>query len=173
MFGKALGNGYAITAVIGRRKVMQAAQDTFISSTFWTERLGPVAALATLNEMEKTKSWEKISETGKKVKGIWAEVLGKLQLRHQITGLDSLANFTVDVADWLGFKTLMTQEMLDRGYLSSSLFYASTQHDSEKLSKYAEDFEESARVSALHNSNETITSALRASRSHSSFQRLN
>jgi glutamate-1-semialdehyde 2,1-aminomutase len=173
MFGKAIGNGYAITAVIGRREVMQAAQETFISSTFWTERLGPVAALATLNEMEKVKSWDKISETGKKVKSIWAQVFSKLELRYQITGLDALASFTVDVADWLGFKTLMTQEMLDRGYLSSSFLYASTQHDSDSLNKYAEDFEDSAKISALHNSNETITSALRVSRSHSSFRRLN
>jgi glutamate-1-semialdehyde aminotransferase len=173
MFGKAIGNGYAITAVIGRREVMQAAQETFISSTFWTERLGPVAALATLNEMEKVKSWDKISETGKKVKSIWAQVFSKLELRYQITGLDALASFTVDVADWLGFKTLMTQEMLDRGYLSSSFLYASTQHDSDSLTKYAEDFEESAKICALHSSNETITSALRGSRSHSSFRRLN
>ena len=173
MFGKALGNGYAITAVIGRREVMQAAQETFISSTFWTERLGPVAALATLSEMEKMNSWEKISETGAKVKGIWAEVFSRLQLGYQITGLDSLASFTVEVADWLGFKTLLTQEMLDRGYLSSSYFYASTQHDSASLTKYAEDFEESAKISALHDSDGTITSSLRGSRSHNSFRRLN
>jgi glutamate-1-semialdehyde 2,1-aminomutase len=100
-------------------------------------------------------------------------VFNRLQLRHKITGLDSLANFTVDVADWLGFKTLMTQEMLDRGYLSSSFFYASTQHDPESLTKYAEDFEESAKISALHDSDGNITSALRGSRSHNSFRRLN
>ena len=46
MFGKALGNGYAITATIGRREIMEAAQCTFISSTFWTERIGPTAALS-------------------------------------------------------------------------------------------------------------------------------
>jgi glutamate-1-semialdehyde 2,1-aminomutase len=100
-------------------------------------------------------------------------VFSKLQLRYQITGLDALANFTVDVADWLGFKTLMTQEMLDRGYLSSSYFYASTQHEAAQLSKYAKDFEESAVISASHSSSETITSALRVSRSHNSFRRLN
>ena len=40
IFGKALGNGYAITAVVGRKEVMEVAQSTFISSTFWTERIG-------------------------------------------------------------------------------------------------------------------------------------
>ena len=48
MFGKTIGNGYALTAVVGRKSVMEAAQSTFISSTFWTERIGPTAALATL-----------------------------------------------------------------------------------------------------------------------------
>jgi glutamate-1-semialdehyde 2,1-aminomutase len=47
MFGKTIGNGYALTAVVGRREVMEAAQKTFISSTFWTERIGPTAALKT------------------------------------------------------------------------------------------------------------------------------
>ena len=44
-FGKALGNGYAITAVLGKKKIMNTFSDTFISSTFWTERSGYVAAL--------------------------------------------------------------------------------------------------------------------------------
>ena len=58
MFGKTLGNGYAITAAIGRREIMEAAQTTFISSTFWTERIGPTAALKTLEVMERVQSWE-------------------------------------------------------------------------------------------------------------------
>ena len=62
MFGKALGNGYAITAIIGKREVMEAAQTSFISSTFWTERIGPSAALKTLEVMKREKSWEKITK---------------------------------------------------------------------------------------------------------------
>ena len=61
IFGKTLGNGYAITAVVGRKEIMEAAQKTFISSTFWTERIGPSSALATLKVMEKEKSWERIT----------------------------------------------------------------------------------------------------------------
>ena len=62
MFGKALGNGYAITATIGKRSVMEAAQSTFISSTFWTERIGPSAALKTLEVMERERSWELVGD---------------------------------------------------------------------------------------------------------------
>ncbi len=71
IFGKALGNGYAITAVIGKAEVMDFSQDTFISSTFWTERIGPTAALATLNEMEKLRSYEKITYLGNYMRQGW------------------------------------------------------------------------------------------------------
>ena len=67
MFGKTIGNGYALTAVVGRREVMEAAQKTFISSTFWTERIGPTAALKTLEVMKRVKSWEIITDLGKKM----------------------------------------------------------------------------------------------------------
>ena len=62
IFGKALGNGYAITAILGTRIVMEEAQKSFISSTFWTERVGATAALKTLEIMERDKTWETITE---------------------------------------------------------------------------------------------------------------
>ena len=74
MFGKALGNGYAITAVVGKKEVMEHAQNTFISSTFWTEKIGSAAALATLDEMESIKSWKIIDKIGKDIKKTWLEI---------------------------------------------------------------------------------------------------
>ena len=71
IFGKALGNGYAITSIIGRKSIMESAQSTFISSTFWTERIGPTAALKTLEIMEKERSWEQITMKGEKLRKIW------------------------------------------------------------------------------------------------------
>ena len=53
ILGKALGNGYPISCVLGIREVMQAAQTTFISSTYWTERIGFVAALETIKIFER------------------------------------------------------------------------------------------------------------------------
>ena len=84
MFGKALGNGYAITAVIGIREIMESAQNTFISSTFWTERIGPTAGLATLKEMEKVKSWEIITATGKIIKNNWKRLASANNINIQI-----------------------------------------------------------------------------------------
>ena len=61
IFGKTLGKGHPITAIIGKKKIMNSSQSSFISSTFWSERVGYVAALKTLEVMKKTKSWKKIS----------------------------------------------------------------------------------------------------------------
>jgi glutamate-1-semialdehyde 2,1-aminomutase len=86
MFGKALGNGYAITAVIGRREVMEAAQTTFISSTFWTERIGPAAALKSLEVMERVKSWDQITQTGLEITARWKALAAKYNLSITTNG---------------------------------------------------------------------------------------
>ena len=74
MFGKALGNGYPITAVIGRKEIMECANSSFISSTMWTDRIGPTAALASLDQMEKLKSWQYISNLGIWLKEKWKKL---------------------------------------------------------------------------------------------------
>jgi glutamate-1-semialdehyde 2,1-aminomutase len=93
MFGKALGNGYAITATIGRREVMEAAQSTFISSTFWTERIAPTAGLKTLEVMERNRSWEQITQTGKAIGERWLNLAAKHNLNVQVVGIPALICF--------------------------------------------------------------------------------
>ena len=68
IFGKAIGNGYALTAVVGKEGIMDEASNTFISSTFWSEKIGFVAGLKTLEIMEKESSWKKIPRLGRKIK---------------------------------------------------------------------------------------------------------
>lgn len=138
MFGKALGNGYAISSVIGRADVMRAAEETFISSTFWTERLGPSAALATLDEMERLKSWEIISETGRQVRKFWSESFERLGLDHSLGGIEPLPDFKIETQQWREVKTYITQEMLKKGFLAGSTIYCSTQHDQDSIQLYYE-----------------------------------
>ncbi len=128
MFGKALGNGYAVNAILGRESVMQAAQTSFISSTFWTEGLGTAAANKTLEVMQREESWSKISETGRRVKQLWRELAEEHSLNIEVFGLDALAMFRfIDERHNL-FKTFITQEMLKRGFLAGTSFYVSTAH---------------------------------------------
>ena len=86
MFGKALGNGYGVTSIVGRKEVMEAAQNSFMSSTFWTERIGPAAAIKTLEIMEDIKSWEYISKTGKYIKDEWQKLFSRYNLDINISG---------------------------------------------------------------------------------------
>ena len=60
IFGKALGSGYAINAVIGKKELMKKAENTFISSTFWGERIGYTAALSTIKEFKDLKFLQKL-----------------------------------------------------------------------------------------------------------------
>ena len=132
VFGKALGNGYAITAVIGKRSVMDAAQGTFISSTFWTERIGPAAGLAALDVMEETRSWEYITSTGKEIKSRWIYLSQKHGLDIDTWGLPALAGFSFRSKNNLAYKTYLTQEMLKSGFLGGNSVYVCIDH-SEKL----------------------------------------
>ena len=131
MFGKALGNGYAVTAVLGKREVMQAAEKSFISSTFWTERIGSSAALATLKAMDKEKSWEKITSMGEEINKEWIKLSQEYELPITISGLAALTTFTFKSKNALAYKTLITQEMLKKGYLAATAVYVCTAHTPE------------------------------------------
>ncbi len=135
-FGKTLGNGYAITAVIGRASVMEAAQTSFISSTFWTERIGPTAALATLDVMEKENATQRVHDIGTKVQAAWEQVGTDAGLTVTTGGLPALANFTIAGLDPLAVKTYITARMLDQGYLSGNSLYVSIAHTDEILAEY-------------------------------------
>jgi glutamate-1-semialdehyde 2,1-aminomutase len=173
MFGKALGNGYAITAIIGRKNVMEAAQSSFISSTFWTERIGPSAALKTLDVMERIKSWDYISATGNTIKERWLALAKKHGLAIDIWGLPALAGYSFTSEHAAEYKTLTTQEMLAKGYLAGNSVYVSTEHTAEVLEGY---FQELDHVFALISDCENgrdVASLLHGPVCHSGFKRLN
>ena len=136
LFGKALGNGYAITAIVGKREIMESAQNSFISSTFWTERIGYVAALATLKVMKETKSWQKITKTGKYIQNEWKRIAKKNELDIAINGIPALTNFSFRSNKSLHYKTYIVQEMLKKGFLSSNLIYVSLVHNHNVINKY-------------------------------------
>ena len=128
VFGKALGNGYAISSVVGKKDIMLAANSSFISSTFWTERIGPAAALKTLEIIDKTNSWKKIPYHGSLIKKSWERVANKYDLSITIQGIDSLPSFYFNYKNNYAYKTYLTQEMLKKKYLATNLVYVSLVH---------------------------------------------
>ena len=142
IFGKALGNGYAITAILGKESVMDSARKSFMSSTFWTDRIGPVAAIKTLEIMEKNKSWKRITFLGKKIFLIWKKLSKKHNLAIDISGLPSLAKFNFKSKNAQAYKTFITQEMLRHKFLAANVVYLSTSHNEKVLKKYSEYLDE-------------------------------
>lgn len=173
IFGKTLGNGYAINAILGKRQVMDAAQNTFISSTFWTERIGPTAALKTLEIMENEKSWETVSRIGREIKLRWKEIAQKYNLTLNHYGLDALASFELSDFSASEVKTFITQEMLKRGFLSGDCIYVSTAHTPEILDSYFCNLEEIFEIISNRSYEETLLDLLDGPVSHTGFQRLN
>ena len=141
IFGKALGNGYAITAVIGKKEIMENAKNTFISSTFWTERIGFTAGFYCLKYMKQYKSWIYISKIGKYIKNEWKKIFLKYQLDVEIGGLESIPSFTFKSNNSERL-TFFTQEMLKKNFLSGNTIFISIAHKKKDVDKYLEYFEE-------------------------------
>jgi glutamate-1-semialdehyde 2,1-aminomutase len=173
MFGKALGNGYAVTAVLGKREVMQAAEKSFISSTFWTERIGSSAALATLKAMDKEKSWEKITSMGEEINKEWIKLSQEYELPITINGLSALTTFTFKSKNALAYKTLITQEMLKKGYLAATAVYVCTAHTPEIIKTYLENLKPLFQTIKECEEGRDIMTLLEGPIAHGGFKRLN
>jgi glutamate-1-semialdehyde 2,1-aminomutase len=173
IFGKALGNGYAITSVIGKRDVMEAAQSTFISSTFWSERIGPAAALKTLEVMEREKSWDHISQTGKSIGVQWQDLANKYDLKIQLNGLPALNSFSFQYTDTLKYKTLITQEMLKKGFLAATAIYVCTEHTQKIVEQYFEAIDPLFALVKECEMGQSIDELLEGPVCHGGFKRLN
>lgn len=173
VFGKALGNGYAITAVIGKREIMEAAQTTFISSTFWTERIGPTAGLKTLEVMERTSSWDQITQTGVEISNKWRELAQKHGLSITTSGLPSLTNFTFNSPNALAYKTLITQEMLGKGYLAGTSVYVCTEHAPAVVDEYFEALDPVFALIRECEDGRDVMPLLKGPVCHSGFKRVN
>jgi glutamate-1-semialdehyde 2,1-aminomutase len=172
VFSKALGNGYAIAAVIGRDAVMDAAQASFISSTCWTERIGPAAALATIRKHRAVDAGPHLVAIGKAVQAGWQKLSDKHQLKLDIGGIPPLSHFGFPGAAAGAQKALFVQSMLDQGFLASTSFYAMYAHRMEHVDVYlaAADACFAAIKDATAKGN--VESALRGRPAVSGFKRL-
>ena len=136
VFAKAISNGYSMAAIIGRGAVMQAAQDSFISSTYWTERIGPTAALATIRKYQRCSVWRQLIEAGTRIQTGWREAAGRAGLPISISGVPPLAHFAFEAPGAQTLKTLFTQRMLERGFLATNAYYATFAHTVQHISDY-------------------------------------
>ena len=137
VFAKGISNGFPMAVVLGKKQVMEAAQDSFISSTYWTERIGPVAAIATIQKMISLNVPKHLVRIGKRVQEGWADLGSRNGLHLHVGGIAPLGHFSFEhVENSLACKTLFTQEMLKRGFLATTACYTSLAHTNEIVDRY-------------------------------------
>jgi len=172
-YGKAMSNGYPMGAVVGKSEIMDAAQMSFISSTYWTEGIGPTAALATIRKLEEKNVPAHIVKIGERAGKLW-ESLGResgLKL-HVDFGFLPIMHFDFEYPNSQAIATLFTQEMLARGYLASRGLYVSYSHKEEDLGRYAESVGEVFRLIKTAVDSKGVEKMLKGPIAHSGFQRL-
>jgi len=174
VFAKGMTNGYPLSAVIGRKDVMQAAQDTFMSSTFWTERVALAAAIASIKFFEKNNVAAHLENTGKTVQSGWVAAAKKVGVDIHVGGIYPFSHFSFNYENPPALKTYFTQEMLAEGFLAFTGFYASFSHTDEIIAKYLAACEKVfAKIASLIAAGTDISAELKGPVCHGGFERLN
>jgi glutamate-1-semialdehyde 2,1-aminomutase len=175
VLAKALGNGYPMAAVIGIGSVMEAAQRSFISSTYWTELIGPTAAIATLTKHRALDVGTRLIEIGRQVQRGWTDAASATGLSIQVSGIAPLSHLGFDPADGASTQaiaTLYTQSMLDRGFLAGKAFYSCFAHTDAVIAAYLDAVAEVFGQLADAVSNGSVESKLRGPVAQTGFARL-
>jgi len=172
VFGKAMGNGFPIAAIIGRREVMDVAQESFISSTFWTERIGPVAGLATIKKMEKENVPKYLIEYGQQIMDGWNKIADETGIKIKTSGIPPLAHIHFEYPENLAIQTLYTQEMLKKGFLVGSAVYTTYAYKDKIINKFINESYNVFKIIKHARENNIILSLLEGPVRHSGFSRL-
>ncbi|MBI2299677.1 MAG: aminotransferase class III-fold pyridoxal phosphate-dependent enzyme, partial [Armatimonadetes bacterium] len=173
VFGKTLANGHPMAAVIGTRAAMEGAHGSFISSSYWTEGIGPAAALATLDKLARIDVPAHCRRLGERVQAAW----GELAARHGLPvtldgGYPALAHFAFDHELALELKTLFVQAMLDRGFLATTALYFCLAHTDAIVERYLAAVDEAfGEVAAALRAGE-VRQRLSGPVAHTGFRRL-
>lgn len=135
VYAKAMSNGFPFGAVVGRDTIMQAADGSFISSSYWTDGVGPAAALAVLEKVKRLHVQEQVWQRG----GILKAGLTALALRYPLCrlivgGMPASPSMSFDLgADAPLAQALYVRKMCERGFLVSSCYYVMLAHNEVKV----------------------------------------
>jgi len=172
VFAKGMSNGFPMAAVIGKKKIMTVAQETFISSTYWTERIGPAAAIATIRKFQDKKISQHLVMSGKHVQDGWKKIAAKHSLAIEVGGIYPLGHFSFIHKKPLVLKTLFTQLMLEKGFLATTAFYASYSHKELHIHKYLRAVDGAFAVISRAAADKNPGKYLKGPVCHSGFKRL-
>lgn len=123
--------------------------------------------------MEREKSWRQITSTGRDIGKRWQSLADKYNLPIEISGLPALVNFGIPLENWLKYKTLITQEMLKKGYLAANSVYVCTEHTEQVLNDYFEALSPVFSTTADCQNGQNVDDLLEGPVCHAGFKRLN
>jgi glutamate-1-semialdehyde 2,1-aminomutase len=172
VFSKALGNGYPIGAIIGKSRIMDAAQSTFISSTNWTERTGTVAAIECIKKHKDMDVASHLVSMGEMVQRGWKDIALKYGLNIKVSGIPPLSHFTFDYEKPLVMKALFIQLMLGYGFLASNLFYSMFAHTTQHVEQYLKAVDKAFSIIANAQQIKGIEKMLKGGPAGAGFKRL-
>ena len=172
LFGKAISNGYPMAAIIGRKDIMEAAQDTFISSTYWTDRIGLVAAIATIKKYEDKNVDKILDKNGTAIQDGWNSLSKKHNLDIDIMGIKPLSYFAFNYENDKEIKTFFIQEMLELGFMSTTGYYASYAHKESDIIEYLDAVDKVFEKISKEMQSDGIKHFLHSELCHSGFKRL-
>lgn len=172
VFAKALSNGYPMASIIGKKKFMDSAQDTFISSTYWTERTGLCAAIAMIKKYRDNNVHFHLENIGKMVQEGWMRMAEKNGINVTVSGIYPLSHIEFNVDNALAVKTYFTQEMLKLGFLATNAFYASYAHKKEDIDSYLQAVDKVFALIRQRIENDDLDDFLEGPVCQTGFQRL-
>jgi glutamate-1-semialdehyde 2,1-aminomutase len=123
--------------------------------------------------MERTRSWETITVTGMQIRQRWQQLAEKYGLNIDHSGLPALTGFMFRGPNALAYKTLITQQMLSKGYLGGTSVYVCIDHTPEILDAYFSELDPVFRLIRECEDGRDVHELLNGPICHSGFKRLN
>jgi glutamate-1-semialdehyde 2,1-aminomutase len=130
VYAKAMSNGFPFGAIIGRDEVMQAADRSFISSSYWTDGVGPAAALAVLAKARREDAFRVVWQRGEQLQAKMREVAARYPVcKVIVAGMASTPSVTFGLGgDASLAQTVFVRRMQQRGFLVMSTYYVMLAH---------------------------------------------
>ena len=163
VIAKGMSNGYPMGAVVGSREAMEPAKAMFISSSYWSDNVGPIASLTTIRELKRRDSETHLAEMGQKVAVAIDEAVLSAGLSGSCKGFPATPNLVLDLPDEAlrgKVQTLFIQEMARRGVHCYMGFGPTLAHTEEDVRITADAVEASLRVIKQGLENDSIDDLL-------------
>ncbi len=141
-FGKGMGNGYPISAVAGRKDLLeQIEQGVFISTTFGGDSIAMAAALATLNILSQPGYYDHIIKIGTMIRNGIQERIDKYDLNDvlSVSGMPAHCGLAFEghgSLSYLDIQSVYSQTMIQNGILVFAIYFLNSHHTEKEAKAY-------------------------------------